>query len=156
MKTILNKTGLLPLSVTVSIVVAFIVTVVGTPHNLYANPGSMPPGAKCYTITGREYQENGIVYDIPKEEDPSRDATVVSFPNHAVIPSYVTVDGIRYTVRILHPLAPQTIYGDTMGWVTLPPTLKRCHFGAGIDSPSTGKIFLGVANVNITDLDSCP
>ena len=152
MKTIFHKTRLLPLLVTVSIVVAIFVTAVGIPYNLYANPDSMQPNAKGYTINGREYQENGIIFDIPKEEDPSRDATVVSFPNHAVIPSYVNVGGTSYTVRTVY--GPQTLYGDTTGWVTLPPTVKRCSFGSPIDSPSTGKTFTGVANVNITDLDS--
>ena len=157
MKTIFHKTLLLPFLVTVSIAVTIFVMAVVIPHNLYANPDSRKPRAKVdYTIEGREYQENGIVFDIPKEGDPSRDATVVTFPNHAVIPSYVTVDGKRYTVRVLRYGAPQTLYGDTTGWVTLPPTLKRCDLTGSIDSdsPSGYKQFLGVANVNITDLDS--
>ena len=152
MKTILNKIELLPLLVTASIVVALLVMFFEPSHNMYANPKLKQVDIGDYTITGREYQENGIVFDIPKEGDPSRDATVRSFPNHAVIPSYVTVDGIRYTVRRVY--GPQTLYGDTTGWVTLPPTMKRCYFGAGIDSPSIGKTYSGVANINITDLDS--
>ena len=152
MKTILNKSELLPLSMTVSIVVAFFVTAVGIPHNLYADPDNVQPNTKGYTILGREYQENGIIFDIPKEDDPSRDVRVVSFPNHAVIPSYINVGGTRYTVRTV--VGPQTIYGDTTGWVTLPPTVKYCHFGSEMDSSPIGKTFSGVANVNITDLDS--
>ena len=42
-------------------------------------------------IYGREYIENGIIFDVPKADDPSREAAVVKFPNHAVIPSYITV-----------------------------------------------------------------
>ena len=37
-------------------------------------------------IYGREYIENGIIFDVPKTGDPSREAAVVKFPNHAVIP----------------------------------------------------------------------
>ena len=68
-----------------------------------------------YTINGREYKENGIIYDIPKADDPSRDAEVVIFPNRAVIPSYVTVDGVQYTVRKIRSSAPPDIAFGSQG-----------------------------------------
>ena len=159
MKTILNKIELLPLLVTASIVVALFVMFFEPSHNMYANPKLKQVDIGDYTITGREYKENGVVFDIPKEGDPSREAAVVSFTNHAVIPSYVTVDGIRYTVRVLRYGAPQTIYGDTTGWVTLPPTLKTCSLYGRTEPPRNinpipRRQYLGSANVNITNLDS--
>lgn len=114
-----------------------------------------------YTINGREYKENGIIYDIPKEDDPSRDAEVVIFPNRAVIPSYVTVDGVQYTVRKIRSSAPQTLISDPRGWVTLPPTLKYCNLlkvkvpsGYGYGGSHGIVDFYGVANINVTNVDS--
>lgn len=109
-------------------------------------------------IYGREYIENGIIFDVPKTGDPSREAAVVKFPNHAVIPSYISVEGVKYKVTEVRFGAPQTFFGDTSGWVTLPPTLKRCTLEAGtarrINKTTYAYTLYGVANVRISNLDS--
>lgn len=122
---------------------------------------SRPPAAysgKRLQINGREYIDNGIVFDIPKVGDPSREATVVSFPNRAVIPGYISVDGVKYTVRKIY-MAANTWLGDTASWVTLPPTLTDCknftrrYYWGSSKSGKRYKI-LGVTNINVTDLNS--
>ena len=111
-----------------------------------------------YEINGREYERDGIIYDVPNENEASRDATVVRFPNHAVIPSYIDVDGVRYTVREIRKGAAQTDIDDPDGWVTLPPTLRRARLTKPVIKSNPSYDYLarcyGVHNVVVTDLDS--
>lgn len=128
------------------------------PSNVLQAVPSVPVPPRNYAIKGREYKENGIIFDVPKKEDPSRDAMVVSFPNRAVIPSHINVDGIQYTVRKIYKAA-NTWLDDTAGWVTLPPTLKDCKdFTRGVLLESAfvsqPTYTAGVSNINVTDLDS--
>lgn len=133
---------------------------IGTSHQLHAiTPDPpLPIPENDYKINGREYIDNGIVFDIPKVGDPSREATVVSFPNRAVIPGYISVDGVKYTVRKIY-MAANTWLGDTASWVTLPPTLTDCknftrrYYWGSSKSGKRYKI-LGVTNINVTDLNS--
>lgn len=67
--------------------------------NVLRADSDTPVPSNHFKITGRQYEQNGIIFDVPKVDDPSRDATVVSFPNRAVIPSYIDVGGVQYTVR---------------------------------------------------------
>lgn len=149
---------LLPLSFVLSVATVSVSMLSGVLCQA-VNASPSEPGARQrdYTINGREYQENGIVFDIPGQDDPSRDAEVVRFPNHAVIPSYVTVDGIRYTVRKVRRGSTQTMIDDPDGWVTLPPTLTSCDLWDMeriYDYDRWHDEIYGVRNVNITNLDS--
>ncbi len=119
-------------------------------------PDSVP--ANEYKINGWEYKENGIIFDIPKAGDPSRDATVVSFPNNAVIPGHISVNGVRYTVKKIYQAA-NTWLCDTTGWVTLPPTVKDCtsfirEYSTGSSYYNKKILTIGVSNINIVNLDS--
>lgn len=131
----------------------------GVSTGVYA-ASAAPERSRDYEIQGREYEQDGIIYDVPLVNDASRDAAVVYFPNNAVIPSYIDVQGVRYTVRTIREGAARTEIDDPDGWVTLPPTLKRVVLSKTVmyanwweDNPSLRHAY-GVQNVAINNLDS--
>lgn len=129
----------------------------GVSTGVYA-ASAAPERSRDYEIQGREYEEDRIIYDVPKRNRPSRDAAVVYFPNNAVIPSYINVEGVRYTVREIREGAARTDIDDPDGRVTLPPTLKRAILSKSLlycdnDGFYTGYTY-GVQNVYVTNLDS--
>lgn len=150
---------LLPAGLAFYTYIALLILLFG--HFLELNAAlSKPPQKGDYEINGREYEQDGIIYDVPKENEASRDAAVVYFPNRAVIPSYIDVDGVRYTVREIRRGAAQTDIDDPDSWVTLPPTLRRAELSKpvyGYDDTNYVNYLhhsLGVHNVSVTDLDS--
>ena len=150
---------LLPLGFVLSVVSVSILMFSGTLcQTVDASPSKPDAKQKDYVIRGKKYEENGIVYDIPGTGNIGRGTEVVSFPNRAVIPSYVTYNGTRYAVRKIRKGAAQTLIDNPNGWVTLPPTLRYCDL---MDAVQTGNhhdgfytYFYGVRNVNVTNLDS--
>lgn len=117
-----------------------------------------PARSGDYQINGRVYEQDGIIYDVPKEDEASRDAEVVGFPNRAVIPSYINVEGVQYTVTKIRTGSARTDIDDNNGWVTLPPTLKWASLSESfiyqtIDYNHIAYTY-GVQNVSITNLDS--
>ena len=150
---------LLPLGFVLSVATVFVSMLFGVLcQAVNASPSEPGTRQRDYTINGREYQENGIVFDIPKEDSQSRSAEVVCFPNKAIIPSFVTVNGIRYVVDKIRWGASQTLATNSNGWVTLPTSMKYCDLNG---AEQTGNhhdgfytYFYGVYNVNVTDLDS--
>lgn len=149
----MKKMRVLPLCAVAFMASAFLyVLMTGVSPDVCAATNT-PARTGDYEINGREYEQDGIIYDVPNVDDASRDAAVVYFPNRAVIPSYIDVDGVRYTVREIRESAAQTDIDDPDGWVTLPATLKRAVISRGYLRDDISFTY-GVHNVVISNLDS--